>query len=279
MITRLISWRLRTNKLIGLGVGSSTITRRSLLACGAAASVLLAETMPTRAQEKPQGVISGAVVYRERMALPPGAMVEVQLLDVSRVGAPARSIAKQSLPATGGRTVFELRFDPARIDTRFSYTIRAAILLDGKLLFTSDAHQPAFSRETGVREILVRRVSDTVPPLTEGPEGRWLAEDIGGAGVLDRVQTVLDIGLDSAVSGSGGCNRIRGQASIDGTAVRFADLASTNMACPEAVLRQEQRFFQALAAARAYQLHPVMRKLVLLDASGAPVAQFSAMAR
>src|SRR5882672_8263188 len=51
-----------------------------------------------------QNVIVGTVLYRERIALPPDAKVEVRLEDVSRADALADVIAKQTVE-TNGRQV------------------------------------------------------------------------------------------------------------------------------------------------------------------------------
>jgi putative lipoprotein len=46
------------------------------------------------------------------------------------------------------------------------------------------------------------------------PAGRWLAENIRGGGVIDRLQTILEVGADGAVSGTGGCSVLRGRVII-----------------------------------------------------------------
>lgn len=97
-------------------------------------------------------------------------------------------------------------------------------------------------------------------------QGRWLAEDIGG--VVDRVQTVLEIGPDGRVSGSGGCNRIFGTVRIEGQAIAFGQMGSTKMACVGAVMMQEQRFLAALAQARRWRIDAPLRKLILSDEAG-----------
>lgn len=102
-----------------------------------------------------------------------------------------------------------------------------------------------------------------------GPAGRWLAEDIRGGGVVDRIQTVLDIAVDGRVTGSGGCNRIVGQARIEGAAISFSQMASTRMACPQAVMDQEQKFLTALGEARRWRIDEPRRKLMLEDGNGA----------
>lgn len=101
-----------------------------------------------------------------------------------------------------------------------------------------------------------------------GPTGRWLAEDIGGGGVVDRIQTVLDIAGDGRVTGSGGCNRIAGQARIEGAAIAFSQMASTRMACPPAVMDQEAKFLAVLGEVSRWRIDELRRKLILEDATG-----------
>ncbi len=81
------------------------------------------------------GLVTGTVAYRERMALPPDAVVQVQLSDVSLQDVPAQVLADTTL-SPGGRQVplpFELRFDPAKIEPRRRYAVRATIRSEGKL--------------------------------------------------------------------------------------------------------------------------------------------------
>lgn len=108
-------------------------------------------------------------------------------------------------------------------------------------------------------------------------QGRWLAEDIGGGGVVDRVQTALEIGADGRVSGSGGCNRIFGTVRIDGQAIAFGQMGSTKMACEGAVMMQEQRFLAALAQARRWRIDAPRRKLILSDEAGSVLVVLARM--
>ncbi len=107
--------------------------------------------------------------------------------------------------------------------------------------------------------------------------GAWLAEDIDGAGVVDDLQTTLEIAEDGSVSGSGGCNRFHGGAKIEGDTILFGDLGSTMMACEGAAMNQEQKFHAALGAARTFRIDATQRKLFLTDQAGEVVVQFSAM--
>ena len=102
-------------------------------------------------------------------------------------------------------------------------------------------------------------------PLTIGG---WLAEDIGGGGVVDRVHSSLDIGADGRITGSGGCNRMAGTAEFTDVSIRFGAIAATRMACPPAVMDQEAKFFAALEAARSWKIDTIRRKLMLRDQAG-----------
>lgn len=82
----------------------------------------------------------------------------------------------------------------------------------------------------------------------------WILEDLAGAGVLDRAQATLSFGEAGAVNGSGSCNRFMGPVTITGDAISFGALAATRMACPEAVMNQEDGYFEALTRAHRFEL-------------------------
>jgi putative lipoprotein len=74
------------------------------------------------------------------MALPPNAVILVQLQDVSLADAPAKLISEQSINL-GQRQVpvpFTLTFDPAKLDAKHTYSVSAKITVDGKLSFITD---------------------------------------------------------------------------------------------------------------------------------------------
>jgi putative lipoprotein len=106
----------------------------------------------------------------------------------------------------------------------------------------------------------------------------WLAEDIGGRGVIDNAQTTITFDAEGRVAGSGGCNRYFGPVTIDGSAISFGDLGATRMACVPALMDQEQKFFDALAATRSYRFHDPGNTLVFLGEDGTTLVQFSPLA-
>jgi uncharacterized lipoprotein YbaY len=102
------------------------------------------------------------VTYLPRIALPPSAIVEVTLADVSRADAAALVLATQRIQAAGRQVPFpfELGFDPAQIDERFTYAVSARISDGGRLLFVSTRRYDVLTRgapRAGV-EILVEPV-------------------------------------------------------------------------------------------------------------------------
>jgi uncharacterized lipoprotein YbaY/heat shock protein HslJ len=100
---------------------------------------LILLSLPGAAAAQASAKVTGEVLYRERIALPPSAIVNVQLEDVSLADAPSVVIAEQQIDPMGKGPpyAFELTYDPAKIDQRFSYAVRAEIKDGDKLLFTT----------------------------------------------------------------------------------------------------------------------------------------------
>ena len=92
--------------------------------------------------------VTGTVTYRERIALPPTAVIKVQLVDVSRADAPAIVLGEQVIQSAGKQVPFsfEIPFDPAKIEENYSYAVQARIEVDGKLRFISDRHYAVITR-------------------------------------------------------------------------------------------------------------------------------------
>lgn len=128
----------------------------------------------------------------------------------------------------------------------------------------------------GAGAALPLSAQDTPPAAPASLEGEWLAEDIGGGGVLDRLQTTLLLAPDGSVSGFGGCNRYRGTVRLEAGRIRFGPLAATRMACTPAAMEQEHRFLAALEKATGFRLDAPRRKLVLLDDAGTPLVTLAA---
>jgi len=104
---------------------------------------------------------------------------------------------------------------------------------------------------------------------------RWLAEDIGGRGVIDDAQSTLEFRSVTEVGGSGACNGFFGRLELDGAQLRLGPLGSTMRACAEALMDQEQRYLAALEQVRRYRLDRETGLLYLADESGTVRLRFS----
>jgi len=95
----------------------------------------------TTATETQQGFarVMGTVTYRVRMILPVDALVRVELVDISRQGAPALTIALREIETLGRQVPipFEIVFMAAEIDQTHVYAVQARILQGRRLLFTN----------------------------------------------------------------------------------------------------------------------------------------------
>ena len=113
------------------------------------------------------------------------------------------------------------------------------------------------------------------PPAPPLAGSQWLAEDIGGRGVMDMAQSTIRFDQQGRAAGNGGCNRYFGEYTLVDSNLSFGPIGSTRMACPESLMNQEQNFFAALEATRSYRLDALTDLLFFVDKSGADVLRFS----
>ncbi|NJO78715.1 MAG: hypothetical protein HC827_09400 [Cyanobacteria bacterium RM1_2_2] len=121
------------------------------------------------AQTQASGQVSGTVTYRQRIALPPSAVVEVRLQEVSRLDAPAVTIAEQIIE-TEGRQVpfaFTLNYDPSEIDPRFTYVVQARITVDDELQWiNTTAYRVITQGAPETVEVIVSPARSAAPPTS-----------------------------------------------------------------------------------------------------------------
>jgi putative lipoprotein len=233
-------------------------------------------------------VLTGTVLYRERIALPADAQIEVRLEDVTRADAPADVLAEQTTPANGRQVPipFELRYPPSRIEPNHRYGVRASIRAPGgEVMFTTTTHRAVLSGGAAHQnvEILVQRAGGAAPePAPGGPAaGGGGAGNAGGAAGAagDRAAAASLTGgtwwlvaiqrpgaaeepiagrysiafADGRLSGLGGCNRYTGgyQEPEPGK-LKVSPMATTLMACPEPSIADE--FLRAVGGATRYEL-------------------------
>jgi putative lipoprotein len=203
--------------------------------------------------------IEGIVWYRERMLPPQDAEVSITLEDVARMDVRAELIAVTRFKPQGGPPwTFTLEYDPAKIHEKGRYALRARVESNGRLIFTSTEHIPAFDRDPGKPlKILVSQVSstkakgDAPPPKPNAnlTNTYWKPTEVNGEPVLlGAGQKELHMILNAEgyrVKGFSGCNRFTGTYKVEDDHLKFSQMASTGMACLDG-MEQEQRFLSAL---------------------------------
>ena len=127
--------------------------------------------------------------------------------------------------------------------------------------------------------VLVLATPTTSPAQSDNIErsligSTWLADEIGGHGVVDGARTTIEFAEAGRVGGLAACNRYMGPVTFEDDGVAFGNLASTQMMCPEAIMDQEQRFLEALAKIDRFALADDGRTL-LAYAGDTPVMRLS----
>jgi putative lipoprotein len=206
--------------------------------------------------------IEGSVTYRERMMLPPGVEVEVQLQDISKADAGATVLATVLITPQGGPPYnFAIEYDPSTIDPRMRYALRATISMGERLLFTSTDYIDPF--QGNPVEITVKRVPEAV--RREGPALEntvWVLATLAGepapAGAGGKTVDIQFTGDDKRAAGFSGCNRYTGGYARDGVSehgspLKLGPMAGTMMACPDGG-DLERNYLQVLGRVNAFRL-------------------------
>lgn len=240
--------------------------------------------------------IAGEVTYRERIALPPEAVLKIELVDVSLSGSPARIGADAVIDGPGQVPLqFILSFDSDVLIDGHKYALVASISA-GEHLWFENATPYALDPLAPVSPVLVivnfvgELIDPNAPVIEPEPEipvveeevelevtaeifdTIWVVTDLNGMTPGDAQQSTLSITTDRRAGGIGGCNNYFAEAYFDGPALSFGDIVSTRMACGDAAMDQESAFFAALTSVRGYELDG---DLFLLDIDGNTVLRLA----
>lgn len=125
-----------------------------------AASVIALTVAACEEKAPAAETLTGTVGYRERMALPPEAEVEVKLVDVSLADAPSTMIAETRFKPEGQVPVpFELTYDPSKIIDNHTYALQARITDQGELMFTTTTQYRVLQGGQNMTDLMLQRVN------------------------------------------------------------------------------------------------------------------------
>jgi len=242
--------------------------------------LLLALGIASGPAAAPAATVTGTVSYRERIALPPDAALEVTLEDVSRADAPSGVLGRALVEPAGQVPIrFAIAYDGTRVDPGHRYGVRARITSQGRPLFVSTRSVPVLTHGAGGEvEVVVRPVGP--PSRTQGRAiegGRWKLKRLPSSSEepssdARRPSLELDPSARRA-AGLAGCNRFACSYALDGASLTFGkDMAATQMMCNEG-MELERAFLAALGEVRSWRTRGA--ELELLDARGEVVASFA----
>lgn len=105
--------------------------------------------------------VTGKVTYRIRKALPPEAVIKVQLVDITLAGEPAKLLGEQTIEAKGRQVPFayKIPYDPKAIVPKHRYQVSALITVGGEVwLMTDTAVRVITGGNPKRRDIVVKPV-------------------------------------------------------------------------------------------------------------------------
>ncbi|MBM6551846.1 META domain-containing protein [Marinomonas ostreistagni] len=83
--------------------------------------------------------------------------------------------------------------------------------------------------------------------------GQWRVESIDEGGIIDSSHITMNFSGDQRVAGMAGCNRYSATMTEQGDTIMIEQAISTKMACTPALMKQEQRFLDALHETVAFE--------------------------
>lgn len=228
--------------------------------------------------------LPGQVTYRERIALPDAATLEIQLVDQSLPSLPPRLDVKAPIGPGQVPLSFTLNFDDSIIIPTHDYALIASIGVDNRLMFRN--FEPyAVKPLAPVQPVLIvmnlvgqanTASSSSEAPVDPAPpailDSVWLLTSLNGTPVLPRTKPSLTIGADMRAGGSGGCNSWFAQAEISGETLRLGSITTTLKGCTQSVNLQEGAFKDALAAVATWSV--TGDELTLFGADGKALLTF-----
>ncbi|KAA3448275.1 hypothetical protein C7I87_22350 [Mesorhizobium sp. SARCC-RB16n] len=219
--------------------------------------------------------VRGEVIYRERIALPPSAVLSVELADVSLADAPAKIIGQQKIKPAGQVPIsFEIKFDPSVIRPQMTYALQARITVDGKLMFISDLRHQLDPLTDAPQTVMLKMVTPSKEPAASVFDQLWVVDYVDGVGAVTAPQATFRVSEAGKAGGSGPCNSYFATAKVEGQAIAIGEIGSTYKACAPDVMAEEKALFDALAKAASYIVDA--GKLTISDKDGREILRFSA---
>jgi putative lipoprotein len=213
------------------------------------------------AQAAAQPSVTGTIAYRERMALPPDAAIEVKLQEISAQHTPAKTVAETVFSPEGKQAPipFQLSYNPADVKPANTYQVEANISVNGKVMFVTNTAYPVLTNGAPSQVAVMLQQAPAAPSAASGTKlygTHWVLAELNGKpaepGAGKSAHLVLH--KKGKLSGFTGCNNLMGTYIAEQGALQFTPSATTMKMCPQNLMAQEQAFLAALKATNKYQV-------------------------
>ena len=214
--------------------------------------------------------LEGTANFAGERGVPEGSVLEVDLVDLSRVGEKGRVLSRMRFEIEDGVPVpFALPYDSGLIQFGGRYSVSARIIglqrKTDEVLWRSTAVTPVLGGGLDPNpEVFMERV---VPIASGGtPVGlRWRVERIEGLERLGFTKARVTFDEAGRISGNASCNAFKASYAIDGDKLSFGPLALTRRGCQPKIMEREQLFVFAAGRTVAYRREGEVLRLLDLD--------------
>lgn len=224
--------------------------------------------------------VTGSARFEAVTALPPNAVLEVSVVDVSRADGHAFPLARSSGSASGAQPLrFSIPVDSRLVQERGSYSVRAEVLLDGKALFVTDSAYLVLGHSgTTNADVVLRPVDTRAAAVGQKIENvRWVLVSLDGQPLPTTPGAMPHFTLSTSglrVTVFGGCNELVGTYRLNGQALEMLRGPRREMQVCAQDMERERAFLFALATTEQWAMEG--QRLRLLDRLGAQVALLEA---
>ncbi|MFC3551737.1 YbaY family lipoprotein [Lysobacter cavernae] len=194
----------------------------SLSACQPQSGKEAATTATPQAATRSTHAITGTAIYLERIQMPPGASLQVRLIDNQLADTPQAVLAQVKLDnAAGPPYAFTLPYDAAKLRPDGQYGLLAGLYgPDGKLWFVTDTRAPVVPTDNTPVDLRMVRVVD---------DGNAAAGDIrywqcGEVRIGAALNNMTDSGTDRVTLSLSG-RRLQLPHAVAASGARYADAA------------------------------------------------------
>lgn len=205
------------------------------------------------------------VIYLDRRMLPPNAVLEVTLEDISKADVTSVLIASQSLKDIGiPPYAVSIKYDASKIQDKHRYGLRAMIKVEDSLVFTSTTNIDPFAEgQTKPIEIKLDRVARAKTAESDNKSNveftdtYWklmsLGENPAKLGVSEKELFIQFVADKNVIKGFSGCNNFTGAFEANQGKLTMGPVAGTRKMCMQG-MEQEQAFLKSIGEFASYSV-------------------------